>query len=226
MKETGPPAPTPRGTTKIDRKTGKPRRSDKQRQVARETALRLVAEGRFGGSFGAGAVDPASRTTPKHVPRPAFLLQILRTVEHHRLKGDRGPLSQLVDYVPPDAPELALVDRERASELVCNALQAALDGKNMPRRSVVSLRRKHADLLWKSRQRPLSAGEKLIDLHDPRHDDFVAYSPHELLQCCALFGNKMVHHGPEARAAGDYVLTVLHGLGSAAEQRLAEKEAS
>lgn len=211
MKETRPQTPKPRGTTTRNGKTGKPKRSRKQREVARETALRLVAEGRFGGKVGAKAVNPASRTTPKHVPRAAFLLQILRTVERYRLKGEQGPLSRLVDYVPDDAPELARLDRARASELVCDALQASLDAKTVPRRSVVSLRRKNADLLWKSRQRPLSYGERLIDLHDPRDDDFVGYGPHELLQCCALLGDRMVHHGPRARAAGDYVLTVLQG---------------
>ena len=139
----------------------------------------------------------ASRTTPKHVPRPAFLLQILRTVEHHRMKGERGaarPARRL------RARPMRLMSIEiRASELVCDALQAALDTKTVPRRSVVNLRRKHADLLWKSRQRPLAYGDRLIDLHDPRHDDFVGYGPHELLQCCALFGDRMVHHGPEAQ---------------------------
>ncbi len=223
MKESGPPAPKPRGTTTWNGKKGKPRRSAKQRQVARETALRLVAEGRFGGKVGAQAVNPASRTTPKHVPRPAFLLQILRTVEHHRLKGERGPLAQLVDYVPADALHL---DPDRASELVCDALQAALDAKTLPRRSVVSLRRKHADLLWKSRQRPLAYGERLIDLHDPRDDDFAGYRPHELLQLCALLGDRMVHYGPKARAAADFVMTVLHGLGARADEVLREKAAS
>lgn len=226
MKETGAPTPKPRGTTTRDGRTGKPRRSTQQRQVARETALRLVAEGRFGGKVGAQAVNPASRKTPKHVPRPAFLLQILRTVEHYRLKGERGPLSQLVGYVPEDAPELAHVDCVRASELVCDALQAALDAKTLPRRSVVSLRRKHADLLWKSRQRPLAYGERLIDLHDPRDDDFVGYGPHELLQCCALLGDWMVHYGPKAKAAGDLVLTVLHGLSARVDEVLRERAAS
>jgi hypothetical protein len=150
-------------------------------------------------------------------------LQILRTVEHYRLKGEPGPLSQLVAYVPRDAVHL---DPDRASERLCDALQAALDAKTLPRRSVVSLRRKHADLLWKSRQRPLAYGERLIDLHDPRHDDFVGYGPHELLQCCALLGERMVHYGPQARAAADFVMTVLDGLGARADEVLREREAS
>ncbi len=223
MKETGPPEPKPRGTTTWNGKKSKPRRSKKQREAARETALRLVAEGRFGGRVGAQAVNPSSRTTPKHVPRAAFLLQVLRTVEHYRLRGERGPLSQLVDYVPADAVHL---DPDRASELMCDALQAALDAKTLPRRSVVAPRRKHADLLWKSRQRPLAYGERLIDLHDPREDDFVGYGPHELLQCCALLGDRMVHYGPEARAAADFVMTVLHGLGTRADEALCDREAS
>ena len=145
MREIDAPKPRPRGRTRKNGKKGKPLRSLAQKQKARETALRLVAEGRFGGAHGAKHVNSANRRTPKHVPRPAHLLQIFRTVEQERLKGERGQLSRLVDHVPEDA---LVVDPDRASEAICAALQAALDARTLPRKSVVALRRKHADLLW------------------------------------------------------------------------------
>ena len=61
--------------------------------------------------------------------------------------------------------------------------------------------------------------ERLIDLHDLRGGDFVAYRAHQLLEGCLLLGDRMIHHGPDSRAAGGYVRPVLHRVGAAAERQ-------
>jgi hypothetical protein len=170
---------------------------------------------------GASHVDYERRRKPKHVPRSDCLVAILREVERQRLKGERSPLTRLIDYLP-DKFE---VDRQRGSEVVCEALDEALYAKSVPRKAIVGPRNRHPVLLWKGRQRPMIYGEKLIDLHDPAPDDFVGYPPKDLLTIAALLGDPMVHHGAGPARAGEFVReALLPGLGARLDELIAERE--
>jgi hypothetical protein len=218
VKETGAPKPRSREP----KPPSKSKRSLKQRQVASDNAKKLVAEGRFGGKYAQSFVDYDKRRKPKHVPRSDHLVAVLREVEHVRLRGQRGPLCRLVEFLPD---EVDGVDRARGSEAVCDALQEALDAKTVPRRAIVGPRNRRPVLAWKSRLRPMVYGEKLLALHDPMPDDFLGYPPRDLLQLAALLGDSMVHHGAAAARAGEFVRdALLPGLAARVDELLAERE--
>jgi hypothetical protein len=195
--------------------------SAKQRAAARRTAHALIEQGRFGGRVGQAHTDYRNRL-PKGVPKPGHLIAMLRAVEKERSHGEKGVLSQIVERVPE---ETMRVDRDAASAAIASALEEALYRKNIPRRAVVGPAARRVELVWKTRMRPLASGELLIDLHDPREGDFIAYGAKHSLRVLALLGDPFVHHGPRARAAEEFVVSSLRldDLLDRARELLAER---
>jgi hypothetical protein len=207
-----------------ERPKKKRRVTERQREAARETARRLMAEGRWGGSGPEPGKTWGQGNRKRHVravPRPPQLVAILEHVERERSVVSDGALRELFRRA---GPLYCLVDRDEVTRLITAAYGAAIDGGNLPHRAVIT-RDGRIEFVarGRSRRRPNMPGEVTIELFDPRETDWTGYLDRELLDVLALLSNVRVWHSPQSQDALDFCTTLAADIAAVVEAELTSR---
>lgn len=185
----------------------KRRASAKQRDAARETAKRLISEGRFGGSYGRSFVKNTSRKKYSLVvPRAKFLLPYLEWAGERRSVHSDDLLALLDRSMVANR-----VDRDEVLLHVVRAYNAALSHGLLAPRVYVSRDGVTEEVFpGKRRTRPEQPGERKLELWRGELPDFATWSTEELLQALAHLSATIAYPTEASREARGFVLALVH----------------
>jgi hypothetical protein len=191
--------------------------TERQREAARATARKLMAEGRWGGAVGR-AVDNGGRrraARTRGALKPATLIAILEAVAP---PGEHIEARRLFRDVPTSALDL---DHQGLTRLVAELLAAALGHEAVPQRAMVDGGRAYP--VWRSRGvRPHRPGAVTHTIPDPEPDDFAHYTDAELLDVLLLTLGVPSPPYPEKARAAELLSGLAARVREAAEHLLAE----